>query len=338
MSACLGICVLAFAGRASAQEGQPAQIGLTANLNLPAAYANSTAATQPSVIVGAVVPVTAVVQNTAPVDSDALNYTIAYSGLTGQSGEQYLGGGSDSLAPGDTTVWTPYDYTSYQGVGNQNITVTVSAPAVGDTPAASNSPVSSSLPFVVLAHAAPAFVINSESVTPPYVNPNAPETPDTGIQAPQLEPQSFGGTGGGESASFASPGMLGDPAPGVPTAGLALNSITYSGSNEIYTTLQPFTYLPGDDTTVENWDWDVYTDTPGTYQTTVLLGFSDEQDLLGANAPNSIYVAIQFTATVYSADDATGTYVFLENVPEPASLSSLAMGSVLLFRRRVRRR
>ena len=81
--------------------------------------------------------------------------------------------------------------------------------------------------------------------------------------------------------------MLGDPAPGTPTAELDLDSITTSGSPYITTTLQPFTDLPSNDDPSQGDPFQLNANAPGLgdYCTTFILHYSDEQDLPGTTLP-----------------------------------------------------
>jgi MYXO-CTERM domain-containing protein len=129
---------------------------------------------------------------------------------------------------------------------------------------------------------------------------------------------------GGDHLSLATPGVIGDPV--VPTAGLALNYVDSVGDSEITTDLQPFGNLPSDDILHDAGRFHVFLDVhaqPGTYHKIFYLGFSDQQDLPGANAPGSFVGELEFNVTV---------------TPEPSSLVLAGMGAAagvaLAWRRR----
>jgi hypothetical protein len=150
--------------------------------------------------------------------------------------------------------------------------------------------------------------------------------PDAATQVPNLDPSSFGGTGGGESASFASPGMLGDP----PNFGapLDLDSITAIGSPDISVTLTNYDDIPDNDSVSNALPFQINVSTPGTgtYYTVFELNYSDEQDIPGADAPGSEHdyfgVEVDMTATNAIA------YIVL---PEPSTFSLIPIGALFLL-------
>ena len=72
---------------------------------------------------------------------------------------------------------------------------------------------------------------------------------------------------------------------------------------------------------------------PGTFSKIFYLGFSDEQDLAGADSPGSFVAAVKYTWIV--APDGSATYT-ASLVPEPSAMILAALGGIalLVWRRR----
>jgi hypothetical protein len=273
------------------------------------------------VIYGYTVPVYAQVYNdAAPSSGTTLFYSISatfpYGNSTITSGPAYSSRAPDGGASYDQ--WAFNFNTSYvpnYGTNTVNFTATNTV---------TNYSVSQGLPITVLARARPAFYMSGQSNT-------LSSTPiDTGIQAPNLPPQSFGGTGGGESASFASPVTLGDPDPNTPTDDMDIDSLSASGDPEITDNLPSDDNIPPDDPA----DGDpsmitIDTSTPGLYNTLFEVNYSDEQDLPGADAPGSEHAYFLVTALV--TDTEWEAWITL---PEPTSASLLLATVPLLLQRR----
>jgi hypothetical protein len=285
------------------------------------------------VIKGGEAEVDAYVRNYAPNGSDEANYkiTAAYAAPGSVSytsvgyfyeGAQPADGGVSTSAtvpfPIDTSLFTP---------GTASVTVSA-------TDTDTNSVLTQGWQFTVLRHATPEVY---SYVQKKYV---AVEPPPA---EPSVDPLAFGATGGGESFAAIDfpPPVLGNDPPGVPTAGMALNWITSSGDSQITSNFATFANLAplsdGDENPADGDPFTVQYDTthPGTFSRTFWLGFSDEQDLPGADSPGSYVAELLYTATV--APDGSSTYE-VDLVPEPSTLALLTLGSLGLLARSVIRR
>ena len=152
-----------------------------------------------------------------------------------------------------------------------------------NAPDAANSPQTVDQSVTVDAHSVP--VIWSYSSQSWVAVPSAAEA-----QSPSPDPLAFGATGGGETFSAAAPNVIGDP-PAVPTAGLALNYVNAVGAPQITSNFATFANLApmpiGDENPAEGDAFNVWCNVtqPGTFSKIFYLGFSDEQDLPGADSP-----------------------------------------------------
>ena len=297
----LGACVL-VAATASTGFGAPANLGLGTSTISP-------------VIIGAQVPLNAFVYNTAAAGADDLNYKIFY---TLPDGSKFSGNGTRAADGGASyDFWQKFYDTSNSpfGVNNALISV-VDANAL-------NSPAVQQLSVNVLNHAVPGVWVNGTLYTPE-------EPPGS---APGVDPLAFGATGGGESFAAGAPGVVGDPPLTIPTAELDLDSVVPHGDPEITITLAPFIDHVADDSPAAGVPWQIMVDAShaGTFTTFFDLGFSDEQDLLGADAPGSVKWEFEVQATVsQDLSTVTGNLIVL---PEPATgLLFLPMGLVLMRR------
>ncbi|MGN6370140.1 MAG: hypothetical protein ACTHN5_17935 [Phycisphaerae bacterium] len=292
-----GICVVAAAvvmGMAvGAVEGAPAYLGLTSSTVSP-------------VIIGAQVPVNAFVYNQAAAGANDLDYSITFKM---PDGTKYQGTGVRAADGGaGYDHWQKYFDTSGSPYGVNTATISATDPN------ALNDPQVQQLPIEVMAHAVPGVWIAGKLVTP-------------GAQAPSVEPLAFGATGGGSHFAAKAPNVIGDPPLTIPTAELDLDYVHPHGDPQITVTLAPFVDLPANDdpTAGDAWSIDVDASQAGTFTTYFDLGFSDEQDLLGADAPGSVAWEFEVTATV-SADlsTVTGNLIVL---PEPGSASMVVLGA-----------
>lgn len=219
----------------------------------------------------------------------------------GYSESQTNSGGP--LAPGQ--VWASTNTFFTTNFGFYTLTETVSS-----TNAAATERVN--FDFTVDAHATPYIYWNNQ-----YYDLTSNQAGDLPLrvitivpnpalpQAPESTQTAFGGTGGGETASAASPSMLGDP--DEPAAEINLDTISITGSPYLTTDLAPFADLPPDynlglaPSTNNSHPFHIYFSLaapPGVYTNIFSLGFSDEQDLPGADAPGSIYVSFTVVVTV----------------------------------------
>lgn len=274
------------------------------------------------VIQGGVDPIFGFVFNDAPVGSQAGNYnvTAAYgNGFSNGFGFFYTG---TKIADGGAThVTLPFPLnTGNITPGNVPVQITLTNTGTGNS-------ISQRGQFTVLAHGAPALILQGSIVSLSSKNVVTFQT-DAFCQAP---PSGTEGCGGGFT-----PQMVGDP-PGEPTAALDLDSITSFGSPDITTTLTPFTDLPANDDPSQAFPFQIkiLAPSPGDYSTTFLLHYSDEQDLPGARAPGSELAS--FTVNV----DLTGTNadwtIATDTTPEPGYGALILAGCILCATARWRR-
>ncbi len=268
-----------------------------------------------TVIQGALDPVYGYIYNTAPAGSDAVNYNIYASFPYGNSSAY---AGSKAADGGAGYVMLPFTFNSgLVDPGTSSVGVTATDTGTGGSLTQSGN-------VQVLAHGVPAFVVGGNVVQLSSAPP---------AQAPSSDPLAFGATGGGETFAANAPNLINDPF--APTAELDLDSITISGDHQISITLAPFMdQLASDNPTLGvPFQIDVDGSTPGTYFATIELNYSDEQDLLGADAPGSEHGYFGVIANV-TADGVTGGIVV---VPEPSNASLLVAGfATLLLSQRLR--
>ena len=288
------LCALATAAHAA-----PANLGLGTSTISP-------------VIIGAQVPLNAFVYNLAAPGADPLDYTITYT-LPDKS--QFEDTGTRAADGGASyDFWQKFLDTSTSPLGMNTTTIRV------DAPDALNAPQVQQLSVNVLNHAFPGVWINGKIVTP-------------AAQAPSPDPLAFAATGGGSTFAAGAPNVIGDPPLSTPTAGLDLDFVHTHGDPQITITLAPtLDIAPDDDPTAgDPWTIDVDASHAGTFTTFFDLGFSDEQDLPGADAPGSIPWEFEVTATVSpDLSTVTGTLIVL---PEPASATTMLAALLLLKRR-----
>jgi hypothetical protein len=269
------------------------------------------------VIKGGEGEVDAYVRNTAPIGSDTANYSVTadYAGPGAGSftnigysynGSQPADGGASFSAKMpfaiDTSLFTP-------GTATVNVSAT-------DT--ATNGVLTQQWQFTVLAHVTPEIY---SQVQNKYV-------PIPAAQEPSVDPLAFGATSGGETFAATSGAVAGRDPP-EPTAGMALNSIVSIGDSQITTNLAIFSELDAiaetDENPADGDQFSVQCDTThvGIFTKTFWLSLSDEQDLPGADAPNSYVAAIRYTFNV--AADGSSTYE-VDLVPEPTTIWLLLAG------------
>jgi hypothetical protein len=262
-------------------------------------------------ITGGVVQVNASVTDTDLNDPDGMDYTVTYSDWHGSITTPPLNTAESSLA-------SQFTFNSAYGanlapLGNDPYTISVSSNQATNSPATYNGSV------LVLAHSFPqifSYVLNKFIPIP------------SAAQEPPVDPLAFGATGGGDTAAVVS-GAVSNRDPPEPTAGMALNFISEVGDSKITSNLATFDYLapiaPDNQNPNDGYVFQVQcvNTSPGTFSKTFTLGFSDEQDLPGANSPGSFVAKVSYTFHINP--DGSSTYeVYL--VPEPASLALLAIG------------
>ena len=260
-----------------------------------------------TVIQGAVDPVNALIYNTAPSGSAAVNYSVFASFPYGSSGA-YMG--TAAADGGASYVTLPFSFNSgLVSPGTNSIGVTATDTGTGNMLTQSGN-------VLVLAHAAPAFVLGGSVVNLASKAPAA--------QEPSVDPLAFGATGGGETFAASAPNVINDPM--APTAEMDLDSITAFGSSQITLTLHPFTdQIASDDPSQGvGFQIDVDGSTPGDYFTAFELNYSDEQDLQGAAAPGSEHG--YFGVVAHVTDSSVMGYVV---VPEPQTGALVAAGLVV---------
>jgi hypothetical protein len=245
-------------------------------------------------VVGGQIPFETYVTNTAPAGSSNLNYTLTQ---TFPNGSQVSV--TDTLAPGAWAVWTnTFNTTGYAPCSPPTYVYPLVS-TISD-PNAANNPQSATNYITLDADAHPYVYVNGG-----YFDLTIPEPPLELVQAPESPQTAFGGTGGGETASASSPSMLGDPTEAA--APLNLDTVTNVGSPYITTDLAAFTNLPPDydlndpPATNDSHQFHILVSQnapPGVYTNTFYFGFSDEQDLPGADTPGSIHGALTVIVTV----------------------------------------
>ncbi len=251
------------------------------------------------IIKGATVPVYGYVYNVAPAGSNDLNYSLFYT-LPDSSTTPVID--RTKAADGGASYNTyEYDFDSTTASYGAN----VFRFNVSDT-SALHSPQGRQLTIQVLDHAAPAMWIQGKEV-PIY---------DFAPREPQVDPEQFGATGGGESASYSAPNIIGDPLH--PTAGLDFDSFYLVGDPQITTDLHTMDDIPADDSPTAGEAWHIIVDTThnGHFSTALHMFFSDE-DIPGADAENSIEAVLLLD---YQVTDGLVTG-YLEVVPEPTGLA-----------------
>jgi hypothetical protein len=288
-----------------------------------------------TVIRGGSVNVNATVLNSDDsADSGNLVYSLLYTDslTTTEVGNEVNPAGS--LPPGNSNLY-PFTFATVKGasnapLGNNPYSVKVES----YTEIAPGNVLINSMSYngnvLVLTHSIPEIYSYVKNKFLPVEPPPA---------EPSVDPLAFGATGGGENFPAI---MLGNDPPGVPTAGMALNWITSSGDPQITSNFSTFANLAplpdGDENPADGDPFTVQYDTthPGTFSKTFWLGFSDEQDLSGADAPGSYVAELLYTATV--ASDGSSTYE-VDLVPEPSTLALLGLSalSLLAFSKRLAR-
>lgn len=288
---------------AETQSASASQIGLSVTQSAPV------------VISGAKVNVNATVTNTddSP-QSGNLNFDVAYQDWDSETNIGHDGDGAGTLPPGNSQSFPFQGNTTGATLGTNGYSVKVSSNV------ATNSPQNYNGSVFVLAHSAPqifSYVLNKYILIPP------PAT------APPADPLAFGATGGGESVAV--PLGLANRDPPEPTAGMAMNFFSESGSSKITSTLAPFDNLAAIAADNQNPnDGLVFqilcqNNEPGTFSKTFTLYFSDEQDLPGANLPGSFVAEVSCTFQIYP--DGSSQYA-INLVPEPTSMVMLATGMI----------
>jgi hypothetical protein len=271
-------------------------------------------------------PVAAYIYNVAPAGSDTLNYSVYVATPIGNSstipGAQAADGGASYAQ--QNFVYN----TTNAPLGNNQLSVIA-------TDTVSQEQITQSGSIQVLQRGVLGFYFAAGNVVPLSTQPQPPAADN-----PVADPYAFGATGGGETASAATPPQLdNDPPPGTPTDELDLDSITAIGDPEISITLQPFTDLPPDDPSASpSWMIDIDTTNPGTYYTDFELNYSDEQDVGGADAPGSEHGYFGVYADVTAVSPTEDDWSVWLVVPEPASFSILFVAPLILLTRRIPRR
>jgi hypothetical protein len=300
----------------------PAQLALNAQIQYS------------TVIQGGQDPVYAFVYNLAPAASAAGNYRVSgnqsYLSPVAYSGSKSADGGKSSLT-------LDFNFDSSQVAPGNNVPISLTL-----TDTSSKATVTEGGTVNVLAHAAPGLVL-SGNIVPLTVRNNVKftTTPAQNSSVPIDQTNAFPPQEAGAEApagGFA-PQMIGDP-PGEPTAELDLDSITTSGDPQVaINELSLFDDLPSTDSATENdvpfWV-ELFTDVPGAYTDTFTLHYSDEQDLPGADAPDSEETSFSVTATLDSSD--TIQWDVSTDVPEPATASIFFLGGIAILKRRCRHR
>src|SRR5262249_17417743 len=142
-------------------------------------------------------------------------------------------------------------------------------------------------------------------------------------QEPSVDPLAFGATGGGENFATPLPTPYGNADPPEPTAGMAMNWFDSEGDSEItsnYATFDNLAAIAADDQDPTHglaFQVKCLATQPGTFSKLFTLGFSDEQDLPGANSPGTFVARVLYTFEIH-ADGSSDYEVFL--VPEPTSV------------------
>jgi len=301
MGKALVIVVLLFALRANAGTEQ---LALSSQIQYS------------KVISGATDPITADIFNVAPSGSDTGNYqvTAQYSPPETSSFTDfnyYFTG--TKIADGSSSYVTapfPLDTTGFNG-GTANVNITLKDTDTGNSVTQGGS-------FTVLDHATPGILLAGQLVALSSKTVVSFDTDE--------------GPGGGDIGHADGTGMQGRS----PTAELDLDSITFSGSPEITSTLTPFTDLPSDSDPSEGDPFTMNINAPpGEYNTTFYWHYSDEQDLPGADAPGS--QVGEFNVDIVVGED-SAHWTVTTDVPEPNTLTLLAIGIFGLFASRATRR
>ncbi len=273
-------------------------------------------------------PITAYIYNDADAASnEILNYSVYVTTPIGNSNTIT---GSEAPNGGASPAVENFLYdTTDAPLGNNSVSVT-------STDTDSQAQITQSGSVQVLERGVLGFYSAAGGVVPLSSQPQ-PQPP--AADNPVADPYAFGATGGGETASAATPQLIGDPPPDTPTDDLDLDSITAIGDPEITITLQPFIDLPPDDPSASpNWLIDIDTTNPGTYYTDFELNYSDEQDVGGADAPGSEHGYFGVLADVVAVSPTEDDWSIWLVVPEPANLSILFVAPLVLLNRRTRRR
>jgi hypothetical protein len=270
----------------------------------------------PTIIQGYLDPVAGYLQNTS---SSPAGYDV-YATFPAGTGTPATY--PPNTIPGNTTYSANFGSFDSSSLAGGTYTYSVTAT---DTTTGANLTLSGNV--TVLSHG--QFAYYNGQILPKQAPPE-PENPLA--ESANLNPQAFGATGGGESASFASPGMLGDPADfGAP---LDLDSVTPIGDPEITCTLTNYLDIPDDDSTSNALPFQINVNAPGTgtYYTVFELNYSDEQDIPGADAPGSEhdYFGVEVDVTTTNAT----AFIVL---PEPAPVSLVPLGILFLLLPFVRR-
>jgi hypothetical protein len=249
-------------------------LSLPAGAQVPDSLALYSEIEDPVVIQGAVDPINAQIYNEAPTGSGTAGYNLtAGYGTFYANGFGYYYTGSIAADGGVSPVSATFN------LNTSNIAPGVVPVAVTLTDTNSGYKVTQGGQLTVLAHAAPALVVNGQIL--PLTSRNVISFENSLAQAPP---------NGTDAAATFAPQMIGDPPPGVPTAELDINSVTTFGSPYITSTLAPANDLPSTDTPGTGETFSITGVSPitnGDYSTTFEVDYSDQQDLPGADAPGS---------------------------------------------------
>lgn len=266
---------------------------------------------QPRVVQGAAADLFAFVQNSAAPGAEDLNFSIEFAYPYGTSvlnnNVRIAGAGFGVPFSG------PFDSTQVAlGTHTTNVTVT--------DPNATNSPQVASFETTVLTHAVPIFYVQVFGETPQL------------IAEPEIAPEQFAATGGGETFAARSTAVNDPP---VPTAKLDLDEIIVTGDDQIrieylssagspqtreqfvdsFENLTEIHEASGlanidieDFLTYEQFgrSFDIYVDTstPGHFSKELTFLFSDE-DIPGGSAPASVSLTFRYAATVVPEPNAS---------------------------------
>jgi hypothetical protein len=273
----------------------------------------------PKVLPGGTAEVLATVSNTG---TGELDYTIGSAGYA-----------QSDTVEGSTTSMTGFTLAELVDLGAEGVNLypevwtiaqqipsdaapgTLTIAGIVTAPEASNSATIQTTTVQVLRQPTPVAKIGGQQISL-----------TAAVSPPPVTTEQASATGGG-SYSAAAPALLGDP--DAPAADLDLDTINAVGDPEITLTLQPFTDLISDDVHEVDSYVDVDGSVPGIYTTTFDFGFSDEQDIPGADAPGSILGSYTVVADV-TGDGVTVTFLF----PEPGLAMPALLGAAALFQRR----
>jgi len=332
----------AYASSPSPSQNDTPMMVPQANLSISYLYGPA------EIITGAKIYTYEAVWNDAPVGGSAMNYSIYGTNPFGVQGPSSTG---TRVADGGAS----YDYwqVAFSSIGMplgaNTLTVSVSAPGALHPQQSASGAVN------VVNHATPGFNINGTvyrlGKSPINLNPTEePALPNEqntavtagntiGLSAPNMVgngPGNFVSGSSAPSSGVTNQGFDGAE-PADETAELDIDSITSTGSNAISITLAPEDdIVPDDEGSIPPFDIDVNTANTGTFFTDFELNYSDEQDLLGADAPGSEHgyfgVEAQVTDIGNGQDEVTVDVI----VPEPTSVGLLVAGATGLLARRRR--